>query len=107
MLEQLDSVLKQRRSAPAHTSYVAGLYRAGSERMLEKIREEAVEVEEAARQVRDGDAEVSRLVEELADLWFHSLVLLHSLDGGAADILTELEGRFGVSGLAAKKNRTD
>ena len=106
VIRQLAAVLEQRRQASGEQSYVAGLYRAGTPTMLAKVREEAAECEEAARQVEAGEQPTARLVAEVADLWFHSLVLLHALGGDGGDILNELERRFGVSGLEEKASRT-
>ena len=65
------AVLSERRRAPKAGSYTSGLYAEGLARLNEKIMEEAAEVTRAARKETSG-----RLVEEAADLWFHSLALL-------------------------------
>jgi phosphoribosyl-ATP pyrophosphohydrolase len=52
---------------------------------------------------KDGDK--IRIKEELADLWFHCLVLLARHGMGPQDVLAELERREGVSGLAEKAAR--
>ena len=61
-------------------------------------------------QMSAKDAEISKdskeVVYETADLWFHSMVMLSHLNIPVADILTELERRFGLSGLEEKANRT-
>ncbi|MGI9346158.1 MAG: bifunctional phosphoribosyl-AMP cyclohydrolase/phosphoribosyl-ATP diphosphatase HisIE [Gammaproteobacteria bacterium] len=105
ILSQIQELLEQRKQSDPDQSYVAKLYHDGLETMLSKCTEEAEEVVEAAREVQQGQQPVSRLVAELADLWFHSLVLLHSLDGQTTDILAELNKRAGVSGLTEKRNR--
>jgi phosphoribosyl-ATP pyrophosphohydrolase len=74
-LEALLDVLRARRGADPAESYVASLYARGSNAILKKIGEEATEVLLAAK---DGDAEA--LVHELADLWFHCLVLMAERD---------------------------
>ncbi len=55
------------------------------------------------------DAESSKhyddVIYETADLWFHTLVMLHKLDLSSADVLQELERRFDLSGLVEKANR--
>ena len=99
ILEQLMEVLRQRREADPDRSYVAALYRDGIPAIAAKIAEEAAEAVEAA----EGDAE--HLVHEVADLWFHSLVLLAVRDLDARDVLEELQRRFGTSGLEEKARR--
>jgi phosphoribosyl-ATP pyrophosphohydrolase len=105
ILDQLTSVLEQRKDADPETSYVASLHAAGLNKILEKIGEEATEVLNAAK---DADLEANQknaLVSEVADLWFHTLVLLSHLELSAADVLTELDNRFGLSGIDEKAGR--
>ncbi len=105
ILSELTTLLRQRRHAEPESSYVAGLHAKGLNRILEKIGEEATEVILAAK-----DAEVSgdndELIKETADLWFHSLVMLSHLGTSSADVLEELERRFGTSGLEEKASRS-
>jgi phosphoribosyl-ATP pyrophosphohydrolase len=68
--------------------------------ILKKIGEEATETVMAAK---DGDKD--KIVYEVADLWFHSLVLLAQQNLHPQDVLNELERRFGLSGLAEKASR--
>jgi phosphoribosyl-ATP pyrophosphohydrolase len=100
VLTQLAEVLEQRKQADPDSSYVAKLYAKGLDAILKKIGEEATETVMAAK---DGVAE--KIVYEIADLWFHSLVLLAHQGLGPEDVLAELERRFGLSGLAEKANR--
>jgi phosphoribosyl-ATP pyrophosphohydrolase len=79
---------------------VARLYAKGLDAILKKIGEEATETVMAAK---DGAPE--RIVSELADLWFHSLVLLAHEGLGPDAVLAELERRFGLSGLEEKASR--
>ena len=99
ILEQLMEVLRQRRNADPDSSYVASLYRDGIPSITAKITEEAAETVEAA----EDDAK--HLVHEIADLWFHSLVLLAFRDLDARDVFEELQRRFGTSGLEEKVRR--
>lgn len=99
ILEQLMEVLRQRRGADPDSSYVASLYRDGIPAVTAKITEEAAETVDAAEDVAE------RLVHEVADLWFHSLVLLALRDLDACDVLEELQRRFGTSGLEEKARR--
>lgn len=105
ILERLTIILQERRNADPSSSYVAGLHAKGVNKILEKVGEEATEVILAAK-----DAEVSGNVEELvketADLWFHTMVLLGHMESSPADVLDELERRFGTSGLEEKASRS-
>jgi len=104
VLKQLSEVLKSRKQASADDSYVASLHQKGLNKILEKVGEESVETILAARDAQQtGDN--SKLVYETADLWFHSLVMLSHLDIEADEVLSELERRFGLSGLEEKANR--
>ncbi len=93
-LGALAAVIAQRRSADPSTSYVAKLVHKGLDSMLKKVGEEATEVVIAAK---DGDRE--QIVYEMADLWFHSLIVLSQFDLGPEDVLAELRRREGLSGL--------
>jgi len=103
-LAALDKVLSERKQAEPESSYVASLYHKGLNKILEKVGEEATETLLAAK-----DAEHSQqyqdVVYETADLWFHSLVMLHHLGLSSAEVLQELERRFDLSGLVEKANR--
>ncbi len=98
-LHRLAETLEARKQASPGDSYVAGLYAGGLEAMLAKIREEAQETVEA------GGGDPGHLVHEVADLWFHCLVLLAYRDLGPGAVLDELERRFGTSGLVEKAQR--
>lgn len=100
ILAQLTEILEQRKGAAPDSSYVASLYDKGLDAILKKVGEEATETVMAAK---DGDAE--KLVYEVADLWFHTMVLLADQDLSADDVLKELARRFGVSGHDEKAAR--
>lgn len=100
ILQRLTETLEARKGAAADSSYVAKLYSKGDDAILKKVIEEAGEVLLAAK---DGDRE--HLVYEVADLWFHTLVLLAHKGLRADDILNELARREGVSGITEKANR--
>lgn len=100
ILAQLAEVLEQRKTEPADSSYVASLYEKGLDAILKKIGEEATETVMAAK---DGVDE--KLVYEVADLWFHTLVLLAHQGLKPDDVLEELARRFGVSGHDEKSSR--
>lgn len=100
ILGQIAEILEERKQADPDSSYVASLYSKGLDTILKKIGEEATETVIAAK---DGDA--GQLVYEVADLWFHTLVLLAEQGLGPDRVLNELERRFGLSGLAEKAAR--
>ena len=100
VLRQLAQVLEERKGASPDSSYVAKLYAKGLDAILKKIGEEATETVMAAK---DGDPK--QITYELADLWFHCLVLLAHQGLGPEAVLGELERRFGLSGLAEKAAR--
>jgi phosphoribosyl-ATP pyrophosphohydrolase len=103
-LNKLAAIIEQRKGASADASYVAKLQQSGLNKILEKVGEEAVETILAARDVAQG-AGKDKLIGETADLWFHTLVMLAQLDCTPAQVLAELERRFGVSGLEEKAAR--
>lgn len=100
ILLQLAQVLETRKHADPDSSYVAKLYHKGLDAILKKIGEEATETVMAAK---DGDPQ--QIVYEVADLWFHTLVLLAQQGLGPEAVLAELARRFGMSGLEEKANR--
>lgn len=100
ILAELAQVLEGRKQQAADTSYVAGLYARGLDAILKKIGEEATETVMAAK---DGDRD--KIVYEIADLWFHTLVLLAQQGLGPEAVLAELKRRFGLSGLEEKAAR--
>lgn len=100
ILTQLAEVLEARKSADPTSSYVAGLYAKGLDAILKKIAEEATETVMAAK---EGDRQ--QIVYEIADLWFHTLVLLAQQGLKPDQVLQELDRRFGLSGLAEKAQR--
>jgi len=105
VLTELTAVLAERRNADPESSYVASLHNKGLNKILEKVGEECTETILAAKDAND-EASKQALIYETADLWFHSLVMLSHLDLKADDILTELQGRFNLSGLEEKASRT-
>ena len=100
ILQRLMQVLESRKSADPEKSYVAGLYAKGLDNILKKIGEESAETIIAAK---NGDSE--HLIYEMADLWFHCLVLLSHQGLKPESVLNELERRFGLSGIEEKAQR--
>ena len=84
-------------------SYVASLLAGGVSKIGGKIVEEAAEVVEAAAE--PGPQGQAHLVHEVADLVFHTLVLLGHNDVPWSAIEAELARRFGVSGITEKESR--
>lgn len=93
-LERLAAVIESRRGTDPDKSYVARLFAKGQDAMLKKVGEEATEVVMAGK---DGDA--AKLTGEVADLWFHTMVVLAAHGLKPADVLAELRRREGMSGL--------
>lgn len=104
VLDTLETLLAARRWADPEASYVAKLHHQGIDHILKKIGEESTEVVLAAKdavQSKNHDA----VIHEIADLWFHNLVLLSHLGESPKAVLNELERRVGTSGLVEKANR--
>jgi len=110
ILKELTRILEARKKesmnpANAGKSYVADLHTKGLNKILEKVGEEATETILAAK-----DAKISgnnkEVINETADLWFHSLVMLSHLGESAESVLKELETRLGTSGHDEKASRT-
>ena len=101
VLARLAALGDHRRLGDPDKSYVARLFAKGGDAVLKKIGEEATEVVMACK---DGDP--GRVVAEVADLWFHTLIALAQHGLAPADVLAELRRREGLSGLeefAARK----
>ena len=102
-LARLAGVIEARRAGDPDKSYVARLFDKGNDAILKKIGEEATEVVMACK-----DGLPSKIVGEVADLWFHCMLALSAHGLTPADVLAELERREGLSGLeefAARKSR--
>ncbi|SDY91401.1 phosphoribosyl-ATP diphosphatase [Nitrosomonas sp. Nm33] len=100
ILYRLAETIEARKSADSSNSYVAKLLTSGQDKILKKIAEEAAETIMASK---DGNA--AHLVYEIADLWFHCLVLLAHHGLKPEDVLHELERREGTSGIEEKLSR--
>lgn len=93
-LARLAAVIASRKAGDPDKSYVARLFHKGNDAILKKIGEEATEVVMACK---DGVPE--KIVGEVADLWFHTMLALDAFGLKPADVLAELERREGQSGL--------
>ena len=106
-LARLAAVIESRlpaRGGDPDKSYVARLLHRGPDAFLKKIGEEATEVVMAAKDADHG-AERSKIVNEVADLWFHTMVALAHYGFSPADVIAELERREGTSGIEEKALR--
>lgn len=107
ILARLAEVIESRK--PAHggnpeSSYVARLLHKGPDAFLKKIGEEATEVVMAAKDADHG-GDPKKLVGEVADLWFHSMIALAHYGLSPADVVAELQRREGLGGLEEKALR--
>ena len=100
VLARLFATIEARKGAEPSTSYVASLLAKGGDAILKKIGEEATETVMASK-----DGVPARVTSEMADLWFHCLVLLVHHGLSPADVLAELERREGRSGHDEKASR--
>jgi len=100
ILERLQAAIDARRAADPGSSYVASLNAKGLDAILKKVGEEATEAIVAGK-----GGERGAIVHEVADLWFHCLVLLAWHGIPLAEVLAELERREGRSGIDEKASR--
>lgn len=106
-LARLAAVIESRkpgRGGDPEGSYVARLLHKGPDAFLKKIGEEATEVVMAAKDTSHG-GDPAKLVGEVADLWFHSMIALAHYGLTPADVIAELERREGTSGIEEKALR--
>ena len=106
-LAQLAAIIESRKAAHGgdpQTSYVARLLHKGPDAFLKKIGEEATEVVMAAKDLDHG-GDPTKLVGEVADLWFHCLVALAHYGLHPSDVIAELRRREGISGIEEKALR--
>jgi len=106
-LARLAAVIESRkpgRGGDPEGSYVARLLHKGPDAFLKKIGEEATEVVMAAKDADHG-GDPARLVGEVADLWFHSMIALAHYGLSPADVIAELDRRAGTSGIEEKALR--
>ena len=108
ILSRLYAILQARKSASGEKSYVASLYAKGTDKIAEKILEEAEELIVEARLLDDSpnDAALQKNIRaETADLLFHVMVMLAHHDVPPEDVFKILEQRFGTSGHDEKAGR--
>lgn len=106
-LARLAAVIESRKQANGgdpEASYVARLLHKGPDAFLKKIGEEATEVVMAAKDADHG-GDVHKILYEVADLWFHSMIALSHYGLTPAEVVAELERREGTSGFEEKALR--
>ncbi len=99
LLNAIAAVIEERRTADPDTSYVASLNQKGLDKILEKVGEEAIEVILAAKTLDSSGGSDQAVISEVADLVFHSMVMLDSLGISHNEVLDALALRQGISGL--------
>ncbi|MCH8179791.1 MAG: phosphoribosyl-ATP diphosphatase [Proteobacteria bacterium] len=101
VLARLAEVIESRKGGDPDKSYVARLFHKGTDTVLKKVGEEAVEAVMAGKDLAADASAAHRkaAIGEFADLWFHSLVALSHLGLSPADVVNELARREGLSGL--------
>lgn len=102
VLSEIQNTIDERRNTDPQSSYVAHLLHKGEDKILKKVIEEAGEVLMASK-----DGEKTHIIYEIADLWFHNMVLLAHHHLRVEDVLLELAQRQGLSGLAEKASRKE
>lgn len=107
VLDYLGQMMAERKAADPDSSYVAKLYHKGLNKILEKVGEESIESIIAAKDFKAEASEDHKndLIYEVADLWFHTIVMLGYFDLEPQLVLNELARRQGLSGLAEKASR--
>jgi phosphoribosyl-ATP pyrophosphohydrolase len=101
VLQRVADVIESRKGGDPDKSYVARLFHKGTDTVLKKVGEEAVETVMAGKDHAAAASEATRkaLVGEMADLWFHSMVAMAHLGLRPEEVVTELARREGLSGL--------
>ena len=107
VLSYLGQMMAERKAADPESSYVSKLYHKGLNKILEKIGEESFETVIAAKefQTTANADNKNDLIYEVADVWFHTIVMLGYFDLDIQLVLNELARRQGLSGLVEKANR--
>lgn len=101
ILDAVYHVIQDRRRNPNEKSYVHSLFTKGLDKILSKIGEEATETAVAGK-----GGVTDEIVYEVADLFFHTLILLGYYDLPPERIYAELRRRFGMSGIEEKQSRS-
>jgi phosphoribosyl-ATP pyrophosphohydrolase len=102
MLDRLYATIESRKGADPESSYTARLMARGSQKLAQKLGEEATEV---VIEVIKGDAD--KLINESADLLYHLLAVWATMGVTPDEVWAELARREGISGLVEKASRSD
>ena len=103
IISKISKVLEERKRLPKTNSYTKRLYERGVDEILKKVEEETLELIKATKDV--SKYREKKIVHEVADLWFHTMVLLSNENINPLKVLKELESRFGISGIVEKNSR--
>lgn len=106
VLGEIAEVIEVRRQAAPESSYVSQLLHQGEDVILKKVIEEAGETLMASKDVEKSAQGRLHLIKEVADLWFHTMVLLAHHNLRVDDVLMELKRRQNISGIDEKASRT-
>jgi phosphoribosyl-ATP pyrophosphohydrolase len=87
-LDKLYKIIEDRKKKRPDKSYVVSLFKGDKDRIVQKIGEEAIEVIIAAK-----NKSKSRIISEVADLFFHTLIMLSAFNIDPKEVLNELEKR--------------
>lgn len=101
IIDKVHGVILDRKANPGERSYVSSLFAKGADTILKKVGEEASEL-----MISGKGGKKEEVVHEMADLWFHTLVLLGHLDIKPEEVYIELKRRFGISGIEEKEGRS-
>lgn len=102
IIEELYTIIEDRKKNRPSNSYISSLFKEGKDRIIQKFGEEAVETIIASK-----GRDKKRIVEEVADVWFHVLVLMAALEIAPKDVLSELSERRGIRrirGISGNRN---
>lgn len=87
-IDELYKIIQERKLNPQKDSYVSTLFKEGEDRIIQKVGEESVEVIVSAKNRKKKE-----IISEVADLWFHTLVLLSTLKITPNEVMKELSKR--------------
>ena len=101
IFERISRTIADRKEHPKSGSYVSSLFEGGQDRILKKIAEETGEVMLGSKNDKREE-----IIHEMADLFFHALVVLGYHGIPVQDVYQELASRHGQSGLRADQKGT-
>ncbi|MEC8562027.1 MAG: phosphoribosyl-ATP diphosphatase [Pseudomonadota bacterium] len=101
IFEKLEKIIEMRQNERPENSYVAELWKKGDDFILKKIGEESAELIIASKNKNEDE-----ILNELADVLFHAIVLLKYNGLSILDVAEVLKKRLGKSGIEEKKTRS-